>query len=173
MNNYNNEKLNDILGLDITLNNSIAFPLLSFNLSTLYNELYDFHTSYGLDNRLFFAYPFNENGVLTKRHPISGYVDTHRPLSILTSELLSNEDLEFFFNLEYKLDDEYAYLYKYNILNLYIMLKIALQSDVVMEDDLFELGPGKDSSNFHIYISKEEVYSSNLRFMVDNFFKNL
>lgn len=173
MKDYNNEKLNEILGLSITLNNSITFSCLNFNLSTLYNKLYDFHISYQLENKLFFAYPFNEDGLLTKKHPISGYIDSHRPLSMLTSGLLTNEDLEFFFNLEYKLGDEYAYLYKYNVLNLYIMLKIALQSDVVMEDDLLELDLGKNSSIFHIFISKEEVYISNLKFMVDNFFKNL
>jgi len=172
MNNNNNEKFNEILNLSITSNNSIAFPLLNFKLSTLYNELYDFHVSYQLDNKLFFAYPFNEKGLLGKRHYISGYVDTYRPLSILTSGLLTNEDLEFFFNLEYKLDNEYACLYKYNVLNLYIMLKIALalQSDVVMEDDLFELCVAEDSSKFYIFISNNEISNPNIKLMIDNFY---
>ncbi len=167
-NNNKNENFNEILNLSITSNNSIAFDILNFNLSTLYNSLYDFHTSYQLDNNLFFAYPFNENGLLTKRQPISGYIDINRHLSIVASGLLSNEDLEFFSYLEYKLDDEYACLYKYNFLNLYVQLKIALESDVVMEDDLFE-----NSSNFYLFVSKYEVSHSNIRFMVDNFFKNL
>ena len=65
MKNYNN--FNEILNLTITSNNSIAFKLSDFNLPTLYNELLNFHTSYELDNKLFFAYPFNENGLLSKK----------------------------------------------------------------------------------------------------------
>lgn len=172
MNNKNNEKFNEILNLSITSNNSIAFSLLNFKLSTLYNELHDFHTSYSLDNKLFSAYPFNEKGLLGKRHYISGYIDNHRPLSILTSGLLTNEDLEFFFILEYKLDNEYACLYKYNVLNLYITLKIAiaLQSDVIMEDDPFEFCVRKDSSKFFLFISNNEISNPNISSMIDNFY---
>jgi hypothetical protein len=168
----NNKNLNEILNLSITSSNSITINLLTFKLSTLYKELYDFHTSYQLENKLFFAYPFNEKGLLGKRRFISGYIDTHRPLYMLTSGLLTNEDLEFFFNLEYKLDNEYACLYKYNVLNLYIMLKIALamQSDVVMEDDPFETCVSEDSSKLFMFISKYEISNSNLKCMVDNFF---
>jgi len=172
-NNNKNESFNERLNLSITPNNSIAFALLNFNLCTVYNELYDFHTSYQLDNKLFFAYPFNKNGLITKRHPISGYIETHRHLSILSSELLSKEDLDFFFDLEYKLDNEYACLYKYNVLNLYVQLKFVLESDVIMEDDLFEFCVGEDSSNFYIFISKDEVSNSNINIMINNFFKDL
>src|SRR4030095_6349300 len=96
-NNNKSENFNEILNLSITSNNSIAFSLLNLNLTTFYNNIHDFHISYQLDNKLFFAYPFNENGLLIKRQPVSGYIDTVRPLSIINSGLLSNEDLEFFF----------------------------------------------------------------------------
>ena len=170
MKNYNN--FNEVLNLTITSNNSIAFKLSDFNLPTLYNELLNFHTSYELDNKLFFAYPFNENGLLSKKCYISGYTDTYRPLSILTSGFLTNEDIEFFFNLEYQLDSEYAYLYKYNILNLYIMLKIALASQLD-EENSPEYCILEDKSNFFIFISKYDISKSNLETMIDNYYKYL
>jgi len=168
----NNNNFNEILNLTITSNNSIAFKLSDFNLPTFYNELLNFHTSYDLDNKLFFAYPFNEKGLLGKKCYISGYIDTYRPLSILTSGFLTNEDIEFFFRLEYQMDCEYAYLYKYNILNSYITLKRALASQLD-EEYSSEFCIFEDKSNFFIFISKYDISKSNLETMIDNYYKYL
>jgi hypothetical protein len=134
----NNENLNELLNLKITLNNSVTISISKFNLSTLYKGLHDFHESHSLGNQLFFAYPFNVKGLLDKKCSISGYIDSHRPS--LTSGLLTSEDMEFLFYLEHKLDNEYAYLYKYNVLNLYIQIKraIALDLDKAMKENLSE-----------------------------------
>ncbi|HEY6534761.1 MAG TPA: hypothetical protein VIY08_02985 [Candidatus Nitrosocosmicus sp.] len=168
----NNNSFNEILNLTITPNNTITFNLSDFNLSTLYKELLNFYISYELDNKLFFAYPFNENGLLSNKCYISGYIDTYRPLSILTSGFLTDKDIEFFFDLEYQLGTEYAYLYKYNILNLYIILKIALASQVD-EESSYESCILEDKSNFFIFISKYDISKSNLETMIDNFYINL
>lgn len=166
---------------NITYKNSITMRLVYFNLSTFYTKLYDFHTSYELENQLFFAYPFNENRLLGKKCPISGYIDSHRPLSILTSGVLTNEDIEFFFNLEYRLDNEYAYLYKYNVLNLYIQIKIALASQIdeamaFAENNTFEFcvsASQEDKTNFVLFISKYEISNTNLKLMIEDYYKNL
>jgi hypothetical protein len=173
--NYNNENHNELLNLNITSNNSITINLIDFKLSTLYSELHDFHASYDLANQLFFAYPFNIKGLLYEKHPISGYRDSYRPLSIITSGILSNEDIEFFFNLEYKIDNEYVYLYKYNVLNLYIQLKIALalELDEAMEENLSEFCVFEDKTNFSLFISKYDISKTNLKHMVEDYYKNL
>lgn len=188
--NNNDKNLNEMLSLSITYNNSVAFNLEGFNLSTLYNELFYFHISYALDNKLFFAYPFKEDGLLLAgegKYSISGYIDTYRPLSLLTSGFMTNEDIEFFFHLEYFMSSEYAYLYKYNILNLYIMIRIALalQSEETIDNlypyPLYEIMPCfekkevsasiyNEEPKFYIFISKYEIYSTNLKTMIDSFY---
>src|SRR6185437_2273500 len=136
----NNENLNDSLNLKITFNNSVTISIANFNLPTLYKGLHDFHESQSLGNQLFFAYPFNIKGPLGKKCSISGYTDSHR-ISFI-SGLLTIVDIEFFFYLEHKLDNEYAYLYKYNVSNLYIKIKRAIALDLnearAREEDLTE-----------------------------------
>src|SRR6266496_1096610 len=163
-----NNNFNEMFNLTITANNSIIFDPFNFNLSILFDKLAYFYISNDIGNSLHFAYSFDEYELLSNKLPISGYIDSYKPLYIIDSGILSNEDLEFFNSLEYRIDEEYAYLYKYNVLNLYIELRLAIRKMYNSDQDcIFERNP-----EFFIFISKYDITNFNLESMRKSFYEN-
>lgn len=95
-----NNNFNEMFNLTITANNSISFDLLNFNLSILFDKLSYFYISNDIGNYKHFAYPFDEYKLLCKKFVISGYINNFKPLYLINSGILNNEDLEFFNSIE-------------------------------------------------------------------------
>ena len=164
----NMNNFNETVNLTITSNNSIIFDPLKFNLSILYDKLAYFYISYDINNSLYFAYPFDEYALLSEKYPISGHIVKSRPLDLIYSGILSNEDIKFFNSLEQRIDEEYAYLYKYNVINLYIELSLAIRKIYNSDQDcIFERDP-----EFHIFITKYDITKSYFEDIRENFYNN-
>jgi hypothetical protein len=106
--------------LPISHKNCFTFSKDIFDLSFFYSELYAFYNNVGLDNDIYYAHPFNKDGLFSNPCPISGFPISKLDYNSSFFSFFSDKDITFATDMENdQIENNFNCTYKYNILFLY------------------------------------------------------
>jgi hypothetical protein len=120
----------DFTSLPISTKNCFTFSKNTFNLSLFYEELTTFYNNVGLDNDIYYAHVFNQDGLFHNPYPISGFQIKKTDYNSSFFYLFSDKDITFatdMQNNEFK--TIFNYVYKENILSLYSTILKTFEGD--------------------------------------------
>lgn len=159
--------------LPISAKNCFTFSKNTFNLFLFYEELSIFYNNIGLDNDIYYAHVFNQDGLFHNPYPISGFqIKINYNSSFF--ELFSDKDITFVTDIQNnELDNFLNYVYKDNLLILYnIILKTfegnntynSIFNKKKIENRVFYLFISKNCINIPQFdIFKKEFFKENFQ----------
>lgn len=146
-----NKNFNSFL---ISTQNCFTFSKNTFDLSILYEELNHFYTNVGLDNDIYYAHAFNNEGLFHSPYPIKGFQVKKIDLNSSFFSFFSDKDITFATDME---NDKFNYyfntMYKYNILSLYNSLLKSFEGQNMDYNPLFK-DYKIERLEFFLFISK-------------------
>lgn len=156
--------------LPISPLNCFTFNKETFDLSFFYKELSNFYNTVSIDNNIYYAHAFNNDGLFHNPYPVNGFKVNKLDSNSSFFSLFSNNDITFATDMENnKFNNFYNSMYKYNILLLYHSILKSFEGDNTY-NPLFN-NKKIENEEFYLFISKNCINIPEFDVFKSEFFK--
>ena len=150
--------------------NCITFNKETFDLSSFYKGLSSFYNTVSLDNNIYYAHPFNGEGLFHNPTPVNGFKVNKLDDNSSFFSYLSDNDITFATDMENnKLNNFYNSVYKYNILFLYHSILESFEGHNTYNPLFYN--KKIENGEFYLFISKNCINIPEFDLFKTEFFK--